>query len=237
MPEPRFVAVAESGEIARALNNALAFLPAAAKPPILRVVFTFDAIEFTATDGYAIGKDTCAIESYTFKKSVQREEIWIERSAAVEIEKAARKDQIPKTRAPQDSDGKGRGEFAYYPGDSLRFTPQLEGVAVSAKDNVNPTAPIPSPMGMVSPEELSGACDDLLDKLEDTDPLMFDPALLGRFGKVKTPGKELAHMDLLPQPESNLSLVKIGGTFRGAIMGIDRPRAAENENMNQEGLW
>jgi hypothetical protein len=66
---------------------------------------------------------------------------------------------------------------------------------------------------------------------------MFDPALLGRFGKVKTPGKQLTHMDMWFGDASNVVLVKIGSRFRGAIMAIDRERASDHENMEPEGLW
>jgi hypothetical protein len=66
---------------------------------------------------------------------------------------------------------------------------------------------------------------------------MFDPALLGRFGKVKTPGKELTHMDMWFADASNVVLVKIGSRFRGAIMAVDRERASDHENMAPEGLW
>ncbi len=66
---------------------------------------------------------------------------------------------------------------------------------------------------------------------------MFAPDLLARFAKTKTPGKELAHADFLPQPDSNHFIVRQGTRFRGAIMGIDRESAAQNEHMEPEGLW
>jgi hypothetical protein len=95
---------------------------------------------------------------------------------------------------------------------------------------------------VVTPDALWGASDDLLEALEERDPYlpnvaMFDPSLLARFSKVKTPGKELTHMDMHFGDASNVVLVKIGSRFRGAVMAVDRGRAAEHENMSPEGLW
>lgn len=233
-----FTATGDSEEIARALFNALAFLPARTNPPLVRCTFEANRVTFLATDCYTIGQDWAVMESGP-KRPV---EIWINQDAAKAIESTARKDAVPKSRAPNGSDGKGRGLFSYYPSDALHFAPQLEGEPTSGRDYTGNFAATATPAGVVTPDKLWAVCDDLLEVLEGRDPYlpnvaMFDPALLGRFGKVKTPGKQLTHMDMHFGDASNVVLVKIGSRFRGAIMAIDRERASEHENMEPEGLW
>jgi hypothetical protein len=169
-------------------------------------------------------------------------EVWIDQNAAKEIESAARKDLLPKSRAPNGSDGKGRGLFTYHPGDALHFSPQLAGDPASGRDHTGTFPATATAAGVVTPDALWGASEDLLEALEERDPYlpnvaMFDPSLLARFAKIKTPGKELTHMDMYFADASNVVLVKIGSRFRGAIMAVDRGRASEHEHMAPEGLW
>jgi hypothetical protein len=199
-----------------------------------------DRVEFMATDSYTIGQDWADLESGPDKPV----EVWIHQEAAKAIEATARRDTVPKTRAPMSCpDGRGRGLFTLHQGDALTFTPQLQGMPTSARDETGAVKPAFSPAGITTPGKLWQACDDLLKPLEadEGDPVpdrvMFDPTLLGRFGKVRAPSKELALMDLLFTDASNVTLVKIGSRFRGAIMAIDRPRAAKNPQMEQDALW
>jgi hypothetical protein len=233
-----FTATGDSEEIARALFNALAFLPARTNPPLVRCTFERKRVTFLATDCYTVGQDWAVMES----GPIRPVEVWIDQDAAKAFESTARKDCMPKSRAPQDSDGKGRGVFTYHPGDSLVFTPQLEGSPASGRDHTGHSEPVATPAGVLTPDALWEACDGLLERLEERDPslpnvAMFDPSLLARFAKVKTPGKQLTHMDMWFADASNVVLVKIGARFRGAIMAVNRDVAAENEHMEPEGLW
>ncbi|MFE4355123.1 hypothetical protein [Kitasatospora sp. NPDC056800] len=197
-------------------------------------------MEFTATDCYTIGQDWAELES----GPTTRREVWVSHEAAKAIEASARKDVVPKSRAPMDApDGRGRGMFTYHSGDALHFAPQLEGIPASGKDQTGRVGPVHCPTGIVNLAALWGACDDLLEPLEagegerPPDKAMFDPSLLGRFSKVKTPGRQLTHMDMLFTDASNVTLVRIGARFRGAIMAIDRETAANHPDMEQEALW
>ncbi|WP_149030284.1 hypothetical protein [Kitasatospora sp. MBT66] len=235
-----FTAVGDSEDIGRALYNALCFLPARSSPPYVRAFFMPGRVEFTATDCYTIGRDWAELE-FGPKQPV---EVWITHEAAKSFEATARKDVVPKSRAPMDApDGRGRGAITYYSGDALHFAPQLEGMPTSGKDCTGRVGPVFCPTGVVNLADLWKACDDLLEPLEagegdrPPDKAMFDPSLLGRFSKIKTPGRQLAHMDMLFTDSSNVTLVKIGSRFRGAIMAIDRETAADHPAMPQEGLW
>jgi hypothetical protein len=91
--------------------------------------------------------------------------------------------------------------------------------------------------------------DTLLERMERRTPALpeliaFDPALLAYFSKVKVAkvkGKanetlERA-MDLCVFDAKEPVLVKIGPTFRGAIMPIDRDVHRENVEQFDGGLW
>lgn len=187
-------------ELSRVLNNALAFVPARAKTPFIRLSVGWGYVSCMGTDTYAVGSDS-AVAATSGSTSVT-----LGRSDAVDLEKAARADK------------KGYGTLTLERGGVLFLPSQasVEGSGVAQEFGDH--------------SELWDACEALLVRLEDRTvslpvTVAFQPDILARFAKVKAVGENVA--DFYFSDESSQVLVKFGESFRGAIMPITRDKAPE----------
>lgn len=224
----------KSEDMARVCANGLAFLPARAKEQHARLVIREGRLTITATDSFTVGRDWCEGEADGGAT------VYVARGALSELDRMGR------------SDKKGHGILSVRDdGGSLFFSPSegsdLAVESVSTLDSdlyyVNACAPweesgkdtVPV-WGDVFP--LVDALMDRLDSLEPTADLprviAFDPALFARFAKVKT-DKASRVMDCLCFGEHHPMLVKIGPTFTGAIMPIER--AGHAAKVGEDGMW
>ncbi|MCP9207822.1 hypothetical protein [Streptomyces cucumeris] len=172
----------------------------------------------TGTDGYAIGQDAAPVEDY--EGPADGVTLHVDRTALADLDTGGRKDK------------KGFGRLEVKPGDGLIFRPGNNDTPTAAQD-----------ASAQADERLWGMLDSLFTRL-DGRPLAvpelvaFDPALLARFSKVKAPkGKDgLGRaLDMCVYDSKEPILCKIGPTFRGVIMPIDRE--VHEENVGQDGLW
>ncbi|MCB5179488.1 hypothetical protein [Streptomyces antimicrobicus] len=204
--------------MARAAYNAHAFLPARSMVKTARVRLSPAGLEVTGTDGYAIGQDTAPLEDYAGPPGGVT--LHVDREALADLDGAGRKDK------------KGYGRFEIAPGDGLIFRPANNDVPTAAQDASDQ-----------ADERLWEMLDSLFTRLGGRpsavpELVAFDPALLARFSKVKAPkGKDgLGRaLDMLVYDSKEPILCRIGPTFRGVIMPIDRDVHAEN--VGPEGLW
>lgn len=200
-------ATVPSDDLARVAANALAFLPARSQHKTARLTLAPGVLTITATDGYALGMDSCPAD---VDGSVT---VDVDRDGLAELDKAGRADK------------KFSGVIEVYPLDAVRFVASDTAVtAVKAYE---------------SDADLWEMVDDLLLKLPNTGfslpkTVALDPTLLMRFSKVKADKATRIADFHIADPESPV-LVKIGTTFVGCIMPIDR--GVHAENVGPEGLW
>ena len=211
------VATLASEEMARVVYNALSFLPARSMVKTARLELSIDGLRATGTDGYAIGQDWCPVEDYGGPEGGLT--VHVDRSVLADLDTAGRKDK------------KGFGRVELKPGDGLVFRPGNNDTPTAGQDLSATTEPV------------WGFIDDLFTRLAGRplslpELVAFDPALLARFSKVKAPkGKDgLGRaLDMCVFDAREPILIRIGPTFRGVIMPIDREVHAEN--VGPDGLW
>jgi hypothetical protein len=207
-----------SEELARAAYNALAFLPARSMVKTARVQLGPAGLRVTGTDGYAIGEDAAPVEDYNGPEGGLT--LHVDRGVLADLDTAGRKDK------------KGFGRLELRPRDGLIFRPGNNDTPTAGQDASGQ-----------DDERVWAMLDSLFTRLEGRPPSMpelvaFDPALLARFSKVKAPkGKDNLGraMDMCIFDSKEPILIKIGPTFRGVIMPIDRD--VHEENVGQDGLW
>lgn len=210
-----------SEEMARAVYNALAFLPARSMVKTARLELSSEGLRATGTDGYAIGQDTCPVESYSGPSEGLT--VHVGRSVLADLDTAGRKDK------------KGFGRLEVKPGDGVIFRPANNDTPTAGQD-----------LASQADDNVWAMLDDLFKRLEGRPPSMpelvaFDAALLARFSKVKaakvkTGDSNLERcLDMAIFDAKEPILIKIGPTFRGVIMPIDRD--VHEENVGPEGLW
>ncbi|MFC7979493.1 hypothetical protein ACFUT3_30200 [Streptomyces cinereoruber] len=205
-----------SEELARAAYNAHAFFPARSMVKTARVQLGPAGLVITGTDGYAVGQDSAPVEDY--EGPAEGVTLHVGREALADLDTAGRKDK------------KGFGRLELKPGDGSIFRPGNNDTPAAAL-TVEPDARV---WDMI---------DGLFTRLEGRPPTLpelvaFDATLLARFSKVKAPkGKDgLGRaLDMCVYDSKEPILVKIGPTFRGVIMPIDRD--VHEENVGPEGLW
>jgi hypothetical protein len=192
-----------------------------------------DCLEATGTDTYTIGRDECRARDFQSNADPGDMPIQIEldRDGWRDIEAQARKD-------------KGyTGRLEFIPGDALIFHPggpkAEKGVA---QDKTGKGTTQFTNRDTLDTRDIWDLCDELLTVLQSRElqvPHIFtlDPSLLVRFNKVRSSGNADRVMDFNYQGEGHAILVKIGPTFIGAIMPIDREVYAANQDDGQEGLW
>lgn len=135
-------------------------------------------------------------------------------------------------------DKKGFGRIEIRPGDGLIFQSANNDTPVVAQD-----------MRELIDGRLWPLVDDLFTRLDGRPPSMpelvaFDSQLLARFSKVKVAkvkgksGENLERaLDMCIFDAKEPILIRIGPTFKGVIMPIDRDVHRENVEQDDGGLW
>lgn len=211
-------ATVPSEELARVAYNALCFIPARSMVKTARIHLGPAGLAATGTDGYAVGQDSGPVEAYN--GPAEGVTLHVDRTALADLDTAGRKDK------------KGFGKLELLPGDGLVFRPGNNDTPTAAQD-----------AAAQADDAVWGMLDSLFTRLEGRpvslpEVVAFDPALLARFSKVKAPkGKDgLGRaLDLLIFDSKEPILCRIGPTFRGVIMPIDRDVHAQN--VGPDGLW
>lgn len=205
-------------ELARLTHNALAFMPARSAVKVCRIEFEADGphghLWITSTDLFAVGRDYA--EGST-DDSGTAETLDLSREDLQTLDKIARakkKEDIRIRIADQDG--------------------------LSVMDDNGDWLPFLDRSAERKPADLWARVDDLLMRLQREEHIVptfltLDPALFARFGKVKTSGETIA--DLYVSSPDDPVLVKIGPTFVGAVMPVDREDAATSDQIGPEGLW
>jgi hypothetical protein len=205
-------------ELARLTHNALAFMPARSAVGVCRLTIGRDrgtpVLEITSTDLYAAGKDFAELEDFprgTF------ESIDLSREDLVTLDKIARAKKKEEIRI----------EIRHQDG-------------MSVLDDNGAWMPFLDASDRRQPVNLWDLVDESLARLERVSPaipeaLLIDPSIMAKFGKVKCSGETIA--DLYISDPSDPILVKIGSTFRGAIMPVDRNTAGNSDQVGPQGLW
>jgi hypothetical protein len=205
-------------ELARLTHNALAFMPARSAAKVCRVTFamngTIGYLQITATDLYSTGRDHSVFETSDSSPVVS---IDLSREDLLTLDKIAR--------------GKKKEEVRL----QIRH-----GDGMSVEDENDAWMPFLDASGQRQPADLWNRVDGMLTRLERVSPaipeaLLIDPALMARFGKVKHSGETIA--DLYIADPAEPILVKIGETFIGAIMPVDREAAGQSDQIGPEGMW
>lgn len=203
---------------ARACHNALAHMPARGPYPIARLSLTAHGLAVLGTDGYTLGRAECA---YDIPPADLRDGL----SVGVPRDGLSTLDTLGRA-------ARGLVDVVVDPR-AVELTSR--GAAEAA--------------GMVMTEPISlavaglwEACDDLLRGWVTGRPAVpelvaLDPALWGRFAKVKVPTGKSAMADLLISGPDDPILIKIGPGFLGAIMPVDREVAGAAASRGQEFLW
>lgn len=210
--DPDYICNVLSAEFARTLDNGHSFLPARSRLPYVRVTFFPEFVSATATDGYAGGHDFCPTEYVEGRAPLT---VGIARDDAAALAKAARADK------------KGTGRISVTVAQVVTYT-DTEGNATTVE--ALPT---------IADEAAWQAVDDLLHSLEDRgaslpQTVLFDPGLLMRFSKVKCEKGDRA-ADLRITGPHDPVMVRIGPTFRGFVMPIDR--GTYEANSDDDETW
>ncbi|MFF7233966.1 hypothetical protein [Streptomyces sioyaensis] len=213
-----------SDDMARVCFNALAFSPARSSVKTARIEVGPWGFRATGTDGFAIGQDHCPFDAYDGPP--EGVTVHVGRASLGDLDSGGRKDK------------KGYGRLEIKASDGLIFKPANNDVATVAHD-----------LAKDANGPLWGMVDELLTRMERRQPALpeliaFDPQLLAYFSKVKVAkvkgksGENLERaMDLCVFDAREPVLVKIGPTFRGAIMPINREVHRENVEQLDGGLW
>lgn len=234
----------EAEELARVLSNALAFFPERSIVKRARIKIGYDCLEATATDTYTIARDECPAETLASQETPAPGRNGVSSGAI-----SGHRNSLPcflevnreGLRALEEQARKDRGNWGrldWIPGDCLTYVPTGDKAnLVSAQDVTN--TPWDMTVEGLAGEKFWNMCDDLLTRLDAGEVRAFDPQYLGRFGKVKTSKSVEADtiLDLLWQGQAEPMLAKVGPSFVGAIMPIDRDVYVSNQPEGQEALW
>lgn len=201
-------------ELARLTHNALAFMPARSAVGVCQVYRGPMDLLITATDLFAVGTDSATILRGETDRS---ESIDLSREDLVTLDKVARAKKKDEVRI----------EIRHQDG-------------MSVLDDNGSWMPFLDASERRTPADLWERVDESLRRLERVSPvipglLAIDPSIMSKFGKVKCAGETIA--DLYISDPAEPILVKIGSTFRGAIMPVDRVTASQSESVGPEGLW
>lgn len=205
--------ILDGDEFGRACFNAHSFLPARCpyKTALLRI--RGDVLDVTATDGYAVGRATIHL-SHASTTAVAME---VARDDLLALDKAARS-------------AKGEVSLSVKAGDGLMLGfPYGGGIETAIMDAAGRYG---------TPAELWDACEDLLTRLDECPGrIAFDPGVLARFGKVKTIKGTSPMLDMAWGDGDAPVLCKIGPSFVGAIMPVDRGIASSADTRGSDFLW
>lgn len=201
-------------ELARLTHNALAFMPARSAVKVCRIevgFFTANAptLEITATDLFTVGSDSAALESLPDLHA----SIDLSREDLQALDKAARAAKKEDVR------------IMIRHQDGMEFKSEAESLTFLDSSHLR------------QPEDLWDLCDEMLSRQTPDHLCLIDPKFMSAFGKVKASGGAETIADLsIADPASPIS-VKIGATFRGAIMPVSRDEASRSESVGPDGLW
>lgn len=224
----------DAGALARTIANALAFCPARSAYPVVRLTVSTGRVDAIATDTYAVGSD------WAEARTTGALAVVLERADAQALEKMARGERggdLIVTFGEADPLG-GR----------MVTVVTLGGVDLTRETLVRGRAPY-EPTARdghgTTEADLFAALDGLMGRLDDeVVPILHDgpipldiyftPSILMAFSKVKSSGDTPTLGMRIYDPTEPL-LVKIGPSFRGAIMPVV-PEKAEPE-YRAEMLW
>lgn len=199
------MATVEGEALARVAYNALVFVPKSALNRLVRLKLSATHVEISGTDGYAGGKDSAPVHN----------------GPGTPVEVTLTRDDLEALEATSRAWKKAALALTLTPGE----------LVVSG----GPGEPLRIEIGQHQ-HEAWRMVDRLFELGEQgawaTGPVAYDPALLSRFAKVKSPADRVA--DFLWRGPGLPVLVKVGQTFVGLVMPLDRPRA---EAYSPEGLW
>jgi hypothetical protein len=200
-------------ELARLTHNALAFMPARSAVGVCRILGSGQTLIITSTDLYSMGEDFAVLEHH-FGEAVSLD---LSREDLVTLDKIARAKKKDEVRI----------EIRHQDG-------------MSVLDDEGAWMPFLDASDRRQPADLWDRVDESLARLERVSPtlpetLLIDPSIMAKFGKVKCNGETIA--DLYISDPSDPILVKIGSTFRGAIMPVDREAAGNADQVGPQGLW
>jgi hypothetical protein len=198
--------------LAVALANALAFLPAKSKIPYAAIRLSAGGVYTSGTDSYAAGTDHAPALRYLGSEASTT--ALVDRDGLTELERCAREaKQVNATvEAKRDqltvtpNDGRAKTVPIYVHEGALQLHNTIADIIGSAERR---TASIPG-------------------------VLCVNPAYFSRFQRVKA-DKAGRMADMLLGGSEDPVLIKIGPTFKGLIMPVDR--ATNSRNIGQEGLW
>jgi len=194
-------------ELARLTHNALAFMPARSAVKVCRVHQNIGSLSIMATDIYSLGYDSASVETENDTAQID-----LCRADLVELDKIARarkKDAVEIDIRHQDG--------------------------LSILDDNGAWMPMRDASEQRNPVDLWDRCYDLLTRETPTRLVLIDPKMMAAFGKIKAAGETIADLSISDGDEQ--ISVKIGSTFVGAIMPVDRYTAAQSEEIGAEGLW
>jgi hypothetical protein len=195
-------------ELARLTHNALAFMPARSAVKVCRLTYFFPVLEITATDLFTIGRDFATVGGAPGEASID-----LSREDLQALDKAARAAKKEDARV------------------IIRACDGMEYMAEDVHGSFLDSS------AQRNPEDLWARCDELLARLAPEHLCLIDPKFMNPFGKIKASGGAETIADLSISDAGSQISVKIGATFRGAIMPVDREEAEASEEVGPEGLW
>lgn len=203
----------EGPELARVLCNALAFMPARSMVRFALLDIYPGHVDASGTDGYAAGTDWAPCRSV----GVPRDGVplLLDKEGLTALERAARESK--------------KGSVSL---DIAQGSLTLTGAEAEAAVTV-PWFEDEKTLG------LHGGVSEMIAKRDRTftpfvGPVCFDPSFMSRFAKVKA-DKTSRQADLFFTSPRSALLVKIGPTFKGLVMPIEREAYAKN--VGADGLW
>ncbi|MEV6638443.1 hypothetical protein AB0M54_47810 [Actinoplanes sp. NPDC051470] len=211
---PLIRATTDAPSLAVALGNALAFLPARSLIPYVAIRVNASGVFTCGTDSYAAGTDVAPVTGYI--GDATEVVALVDKEGLTALEKAAR--------------------------EAKKVTATIEikdGLVTVSPMGMQPGSAVNHQEGADRFTELHSAVWEIIDAAERRKNVlppgvMLDPTLFGRFSKVKADKSE-RKADLLFAEGHEPVLIKIGPTFKGLIMPVDRE--VNSRELGQDGLW
>jgi hypothetical protein len=203
-------------DLARVLGNALAFIPAASRVKYGLIAFSEGVVYTCGTDSYAAGTDYAAAEIEWYAAGIEEPYgVLVDKAGLTALDRAAREAK----KAEVDITVEGLDVVLYLDEktEPVRVPHYEDDTTRDLHDSVAEMIATAT----VRPPTTTGV-------------LCVDPQLVSRFGKVKT-DKTARRADLYMTEEYGAVLVKIGPTFKGLFMPVERETHAAN--VGSDGLW
>lgn len=204
----------DAAALAVALANALAFLPARSLIPYAAIRVNAEGVWTCGTDSYAAGTDVAPVTG--FIGSGPEGVALVDKDGLTALERCAREAKKVSATLEIAAGQITISPMGTYPGEAVDH---FEGSEKFAEIHT-------------AVWEIIGAAEKRTNVLPPG--IMLDPTLFGRFSKVKADKAE-RKADLLFADGHEPVLIKIGPTFKGLIMPVDRDVNAEA--LGQDGLW